>query len=253
VLSEEDRQKVIPMSDLFIDVGLPESRVLEWVHTGDLVTLSRRMVTLQNHLVAGKAFDDRSAVVCVAEALRLLSTIKHAWDVYGVANVQEEVGLRGAMTSTFQINPDIAIAIDVSHADQPNTSEIGTVPLNDGMGISVGPNIHPLIYERLVETAAAQEIPFKVLAEPGATGTNAWAMQVVREGIPTGLLNIPLRYMHTSVETLSIGDLERTSRLLAYFCASLDGEFLKQLKGETNGAEPKPAGKPKRTRTRRKK
>lgn len=251
VLSEEDRQKVIPMSELFIDVGLPEARILEWVHTGDLVTLSRRMVTLQNHLVAGKAFDDRSAVVCVAEALRLLSTTKHTWDVYGVANVQEEVGLRGAMTSTFQINPDIAIAIDVSHADQPNTSEIGTVPLNDGMGISVGPNIHPLIYERLVGTAAAQEIPFKVLAEPGATGTNAWAMQVVREGIPTGLLNIPLRYMHTSVETLSIGDLERTSRLLAYFCASLDGEFLKQLKGETNGVEPKPAGKPKRTRTRR--
>lgn len=251
VLSEEERQKVIPMSELFIDVGLPEARVLEWVHIGDLITISRRMVTLQNSLVAGKAFDDRSAVVCVAEALRLLATTRHTWDVYGVANVQEEVGLRGAMTSTFQVNPDIAIAIDVSHADQPNTSEIGTVPLNNGMGISVGPNIHPLIYERLVETAAAQEIPYKVLAEPGPTGTNAWAMQVVREGIPTGLLNIPLRYMHTSVETISVGDLERTSRLLAAFCASLDDAFLKQLRGETNGAEPKPAAK--RTKRGRKK
>ncbi len=232
VLTAEEREKVIPMSDLWIDVGLPEARVRELVQVGDLITIARKMISLKNGLVAGKAFDDRSAVVTVAEALKQLATVKHSWDVYAVANVQEEVGLRGAMTSTYQINPAVAIAIDVSHADQPNASEINAVPLNSGMGIAMGPNIHPLIHDKLTEIAKANEIPFQVTAYAGATGTDAWAIQVVREGIPTGLIDIPHRYMHTSVETLSVTDLERIGRLMALFCASLDDKFLKQLRGE---------------------
>ncbi|MBI4790970.1 MAG: M42 family metallopeptidase [Chloroflexi bacterium] len=246
VLSPEERQKVIPMSDLFIDVGLSEPVVRGLVQPGDLVTIARRMQSLKNNLVAGKAFDDRSAVVCVIEALRLLSTMKHACDVYAVANVQEEFGVfAGAATSTFAINPDIAIAVDVSHADQPDTSEVNAVPLDEGMGIATGPNIHPLVHARLVEIAEAREIPYRVTAYAGATGTNAWAMQVVRAGIPTGLIDIPLRYMHTSVETLALGDLERIGRLLADFCVSLDDQFLRELKGERNGGVEKPKARAK--------
>ena len=239
VLTEEERDKVIPMCDLFIDVGLPEDRVRELVQVGDLITIARKMISLKNNLVAGKAFDDRSAVVTVAEALRQLSTMKHTWDVYAVANVQEEDGawFGGAFTSTYKINPDVAVALDVSHADQPNTTEVNAVPLNDGMGIARGPNVHPLVHQKLVDVAKANEIPFKVTAYPGPTGTDAWAIQVVREGIPTGLIDIPLRYMHTSVETLSINDLERIGRLLANFCAALDDKFLKELRGETNGGD----------------
>ncbi len=240
VLPPEEQERVVPMNELFVDVGLFETEVRTLVQPGDLITISRRMVPLMNNLVAGKAFDDRSAVVCIVEALHQLSALKHSWDVYAVSNVQEEVGLRGAATSTFQINPDVAIAIDVSHADQPNTSEINAVPLGGGMGIATGPNIHPLVHDKLVKTAEENEIPFRVTAYWGASGTDAWAMQVVREGIPTGLIDIPLRYMHTSVETLSMSDLERIGRLLAIFCASLDDAFLRQLKGEkeTNeGAE----------------
>jgi endoglucanase len=238
VLTAAEREQVIPMSDLWIDVGLPEARVRELVQVGDLVTYAREMVELKNNLVAGKSFDDRAAVVCVAEALKSLATMKHAWDVYAVANVQEEVGLKGAQTSAFQINPDVAIAIDVSHADQPNTLEIGSVPLGSGLGIAVGPNIHPLVQEKLTEVAKANEISFQILAEAGATGTDAWTMQVVREGIPTGLIDIPLRYMHTSVETISITDVERIGRLLALFCASLDDKFMRQLRGEAEEAKP---------------
>jgi tetrahedral aminopeptidase len=239
VLSDEERDKVIPMRDLFIDVGLPEDRVRELVQVGDLITIARKMISLKNNLVAGKAFDDRSAVVTVAEALRQLSTMKHTWDVYAVANVQEEAGawFGGAFTSTYKINPDVAVALDVSHADQPNATEVNAVPLNDGMGIARGPNVHPLVHQKLVDVAKANEIPFKVTAYPGPTGTDAWAIQVVREGIPTGLIDIPLRYMHTSVETLSITDLERIGRLLANFCAALDDKFLKELRGETNGGD----------------
>jgi endoglucanase len=239
-LAEPDHPEVIPMDDLFIDLGLPEDQVRTLTQPGDLVTIARRMVTLKNSLVAGKAFDDRSAIVCVAEALRHLDTMRPAWDVYAVANVQEEVGLRGAMTSTFQIAPDVAIAIDVGHADQPNTSEINAVPLDEGMGIALGPNIHPLVHEKLAQIAKANEIPYQVTAYAGATGTNAWAMQVVREGIPTGLIDIPLRYMHTSVETISVADLERVGRLLANFCASLDDAFLRELRGEAAEEEVRP-------------
>ncbi len=236
VLPPEEHERVVPMNELFVDVGLSEAEVRVLVHPGDTITISRHMVSLMNDLVAGKAFDDRSAVVCVAEALRQLSTVKHGWDVYAVSNVQEEVGLRGAATSTFQVNPDVALAIDVSHADQPNTTEINAVPLGGGMGIATGPNIHPLVHDRLVKTAEENEIPFRVTAYWAATGTDAWAMQVVRGGIPTGLIDIPLRYMHTSVETLSVEDLERIGRLVASFCACLDDAFLKQLKGETSMA-----------------
>ncbi|MCX7839487.1 MAG: M42 family metallopeptidase [Anaerolineae bacterium] len=234
LLTADESNKVIPMNDLWIDVGMSDARVRELVQVGDLITYAREIVELKNNLVAGKAFDDRAAVVCVAEALKSLATMKHTWDVYAVANVQEEVGLKGAQTSTFQINPDVAIAIDVSHADQPNTTEINTVPLGSGMGIAMGPNIHPLVHDKLVEVARKNEIQFKVTAYTGATGTDAWAMQVVREGIPTGLIDIPLRYMHTSVETLCVTDVERIGRLLALFCASLDDKFLRQLRGETN-------------------
>jgi endoglucanase len=142
----------------------------------------------------------------------------------------------------------VAIAIDVSHADQPNTSEVNAVPLNSGMGIAMGPNMHPLVHEKLTEVARGNEIPFKVTAYAGATGTDAWAIQVVREGVPTGLIDIPLRYMHTSVETLSVTDLERIGRLLALFCASLDDKFLKRLRGEEE-----PTAKKRATQRKRKK
>jgi tetrahedral aminopeptidase len=252
VLTEAERDQVIPMTDLWIDVGLPEARVRELVQVGDLITIARKMTSLKNGLVTGKAFDDRAAVVCVAEALKSLATMKHTWDVYAVANVQEEVGLRGAMTSTFQINPTVAIAIDVSHADQPNTTEVNAVPLNAGMGIAMGPNIHPMVHDQLTDIASANEIPFKVTAYAGATGTDAWAIQVVREGIPTGLIDIPLRYMHTSVETISVNDLERIGRLLALFCSSLDDKFVKQLRGEVDPGK-KPATKKRATTRKRKK
>ncbi|MBI5651947.1 MAG: M42 family peptidase [Chloroflexi bacterium] len=232
VLTDAEREKVIPMPDLFVDVGVPEDKVRDLVSIGDPITLARQMISLKGNLVAGKAFDDRCALVSVVEALKHLATLKHSWDVYAVANVQEEVGLYGAMTSTFKINPDVAIALDVSHADQPNSTEVNAVPLGDGMGLAMGPNIHPLVHKKLIEVANANEIPFKVTAYAGATGTNAWAMQVVQAGIPTGLIDIPLRYMHTSVETLNLNDLERIGRLMALFCAALDEKFFKELRGD---------------------
>jgi len=229
VLPEEAREKPVPWEELFIDVGLDEKKLGELVRVGDLITIRRDLCELQNGWVAGKAFDDRAAVVAIAHCLEVLSGLEHKWDVYGVATVQEETGLKGAMTSAYGVAPDIAVAVDVGFGEMPGVSEMDALDMGGGPAIAYGPNIHPLIHSRLVDIATRQEIPYQLDPAPGPTGTDAWAIQVAREGIPSGLLSIPLRYMHTSVETLVLKDMARTGRLLAHFIASLDAEFAKQL------------------------
>ncbi len=227
--SEEERRKVVPLAELFIDVGRTERELAELVRVGDVITLSRTVTELANDLLCGKAFDDRAAVACIANCLEHLTSMRHTWDVHAVGTVQEEVGLKGALTSAFGIAPDIGIALDVGHGDMLGVSEVDTVEVGGGPAIGLGPNIHPLMHSRLVETAKSYEIAYQIDPIPGGSGTDAWAMQVTREGIPTALLSIPLRYMHTTVETLSVKDLERTGWLLALFISNLDEAFAQQL------------------------
>jgi endoglucanase len=146
-----------------------------------------------------------------------------------VATVQEEVGLRGAMTSAYGLAPTVGIAIDVTFGHQPGLSEAETIKMGEGPSIAFGPNIHPQVFDGLVTAAKAMELPHQIEPIPGRSGTDAWAIQISREGIPTGLLGIPLRYMHTPVETVVLKDVERTGRLLAGFIARLDDEFLDAL------------------------
>ncbi len=229
VLPAEARSKPVPWDELFIDVGLDEKRLAEMVQVGDLITIRRSMCELENDRLTGKAFDDRAAVVAIAHCLELLANLKHAWDVYAVATVQEETGLKGAMTSAYGVSPDIGIAIDVGFGAMPGQSELDSIGMGEGPSIAFGPTSHPAIHAQLVQVAKENEIPHQIEPMPGASGTDAWAIQVVRDGIPTGLLSIPLRYMHTSVETLVAQDIARTGRLLAHFIASLDDAFADRL------------------------
>lgn len=229
VLPKEEREKIIPMDKLFIDVGVGEEELEHLVRVGDLVTIGRKFTQLQGDLVAGKALDDRAAVAAIAVCLEGLASTRHAWDVYAVATVQEEVGMRGAITSAYGLAPDVAIAIDVTFGDQPGVSEAETVKMGKGPAIGFGPNIHPKLHQTLVNTAKELEIPYQVEPIPGRSGTDAWVIQVTREGIPTALLSVPLRYMHTSVETLSLKDVERTGRLMAGFIGRLDEGFMEKL------------------------
>jgi endoglucanase len=218
------------MDKLFIDVGMGEEELERLVRVGDLVTLRRRFTQLQGDLVTGKAFDDRAAVASILVCLEGLASIRHVWDVYAVATVQEEVGLRGAITSAYGLAPDMGIAIDVTFGNQPGVSEAESVFIGKGPAIGFGPNIHPKLHQTLVEVAKELEIPYQVEPIPGRSGTDAWAIQVTREGIPTALLSIPLRYMHTSVETLSLKDVERTGRLMAGFIGRLDEGFMGRIR-----------------------
>jgi putative aminopeptidase FrvX len=158
------------------------------------------------------------------ETLRLLHGRQLQAAVYCVSTVQEEIGLRGATTSTYGIHPTVGIAVDVCHAtDTPGNDKKtqGEVKLGSGPALFRGPNINPRVFERLHETAKSHEVPVQVKGAPRGTGTDANAMQLSRDGVATGLVGIPNRYMHSPVEMVSLDDLERAARLLAEFCASV--------------------------------
>ncbi|MDO9574600.1 MAG: M42 family metallopeptidase [Candidatus Contubernalis sp.] len=229
ILEPEEMNKGVKMDKLYIDLGLPEEKVKEVVSVGDIITIRRDFIGLGEQMVAGKAMDDRAGVAVVLQCLQELQGLKHSADVFAVATVQEEVGVRGAIVSSYGVAPDVGIAIDVCHGDMPGVPDYKTSVLGKGTVITTGPNIHPVIYKRLKETAEEYRIPYQADTAPGPTGTDAWALQISREGIATGLVSIPLRYMHTSVELLCLEDIKHSARLLARFIASQKYDELKEL------------------------
>jgi putative aminopeptidase FrvX len=233
LLSGDERNKVTPLHDLRVDLGQPPSFFEKGiVSVGDHVVLRGPYTELLGGRVAAKSMDDRSSVAAMLGALGYLADMQHSFDVYAVATAQEETGLYGARTSAFGVAPDLAVAIDVTFGETPGVDGDATVDMDKGPAISWGPNLHPGIVKRLRQVADALEIPYVSDPVPGASGTDAWAIQVAREGIPTGLLGIPLRYMHSVVETVVLADIDRTARLLAAFISRLDGGFLTTLAEE---------------------
>lgn len=218
---KDEQKKSINIEDLYIDVGLSHDEARKYITIGDFVTINRKLLSLSANNVAGKALDNRAGIAAMIECMNYLTKLKHDSDIYFVATVQEEVGLRGAITSAYNIMPDIGIVLDVGHGKTPELSEEDTIELGKGPGIALGANIHPKIYKKLVDIGEKNNIPYQLEVNPASSGTDAWAIQVTGSGIATGLLSIPLKYMHTSVELLNINDLKSTGKLLALFIASL--------------------------------
>lgn len=218
-----DGKKAAKLKDMAIDTGLPAETVREFVRVGDSITLAQSVGKLAGIRFSGKTMDDRAGVAALLSVFQNLRTDPGA-DVYALVAVQEEVGLRGAKTAAYNILPDVAIAVDVCHGITPDNSE-NAFEIGSGTVISVGPNIHPKISNRLTELAETHKIPYSVDVDGGDTGTDAWAIQVARTGIATGLLSIPLRYMHTAVETLDIKDVQATADLLGQFIQEFDTDL----------------------------
>jgi endoglucanase len=229
VLPLEERKKIVPWDKLFVDVGLPAEEVERLVEIGDLISIQRETVELKNRRVAGKAMDNRACVAALTLALEQLSGVQHDWDVFAVATVQEETGLKGAMVTAYGIAPDVAVVLDTTFGKQPGVSDVESFPLGEGPTIGVGPNFHPRLVGRLEEVCRVHEIPYHVEPCPGDSGTDAWAIQVSRAGVPTALICVPIRYMHQPVEVLAAQDVERSGRLLAAFIAGLEPDFLDRL------------------------
>jgi len=222
LLTNEDRNKVPQFTDIWIDIGARDRKdAEEIVEPGDPVTFALGYRPLRNGLAASPAMDDKVGLWTVMEALRLLHGKQLQVAVYCVSTVQEEIGLRGATTSAYGIHPTVGIAVDVCHAtDTPGNDkkQLGDTRLGAGPVLFRGPNINPRVLDQLRESAKAREIPVQVRGVPRATGTDANAMQLTRDGVATGLVGIPNRYMHSPVEVVCLEDLDRAAQLLAEFC-----------------------------------
>ncbi|MCR4397908.1 MAG: M42 family metallopeptidase [Firmicutes bacterium] len=229
IIHEDDTSEAIKADDMYIDTGLTEEEVRRRVRVGDVVSLNSTFARLGG-LVSGKSLDDRAGVAVLVDCARRLGRMRHEADVFLVATIQEETGLRGAMVSTYGIAPDVGIAVDVTHGDMPGVPEHDTARLGKGPAIATGPNVHPAVFARLKRVAEDNSIPFQVEVCPESTGTDAWAMQVTKSGVATGVISVPVRYMHTSVEVAALDDVRHAGRLSAHFAASVDRGFSEGLR-----------------------
>lgn len=249
LIEPDERKTVTPLSSLVIDLGMKPKRVKKLVRVGDPITFGVGFERFGDDMAVSKCFDDKCGVWIACRVMEKLARAGRApGDFIAVATTQEEIGTRGAMTSAHAVNPDVALAFDVTHAtDYPgiDKTKYGKIVCGAGPVIARGPNINPVVFERLVAAAKAEGIPYQLEAEPSVTGTDARAIQVTRGGIPTGLISVPLRYMHTPTEVICLRDLEATVRLIARFAQDLapDTSFVPGLGGAmTENAEGKAAG-----------
>jgi endoglucanase len=227
--AEKDHNLAYNAETLIADPGLPIEELREIVSIGDFISFRQPLRKLLNGRISGKALDNRVSVAAVTICLEHLQGRVHYWNVMATATSQEETRYLGAYTSAYRQRPDLAIAIDVTHARGPGTNDSELAELSSGPVLGIGANVHPGVFRALKDAAKSLELSVSIEAHASGSGTDAYAMQVTREGIPTGLVSIPLRYMHTMVETIDLSDVERVGRLLAEFIVRLDDHFMIEL------------------------
>ncbi|WP_153555490.1 M42 family metallopeptidase [Roseimaritima sediminicola] len=230
LLKPEERKEVVQLEQLWLDIGAADQdEARRTVRIGDPITLDLRHRPLLGDHLAGPAMDNTTGMWTVIEAFRRAATAADplACNLYSVSTVQEEIGLRGAKTAAGSINPDVAIAVDVTHASDCPTidkNQQGDIRLGGGPVIVRGPNMNPQVVRRLVELAEAHDIPYQLAAVGRATPNDANVLQIHGGGVATGLVAIPNRYMHSAVETISTADIDHAAELLSRFAQSLSSD-----------------------------
>jgi putative aminopeptidase FrvX len=232
LLPEKLQTGPVPVEYLLIDTGLEPTQVSRLVQTGDLVSFDQQPIELSKELLVGHSLDNRASVAALTVCLQILYGRQLKWDLWAVATSQEEVTLGGAYTSGFQLRPSMAIAIDMTWGSEPGSPAHKTFPIGKGIVLGVGPVAHPHLHNSLKELAERLEIPYQIEAIPRYSATDADGLQVTAEGIPTMWIGIPLRYMHSPVEMVSLTDIERAGRLLAEFATGLQVDYLEKIKWE---------------------
>ncbi|MEA2137614.1 MAG: hypothetical protein QOG56_764 [Solirubrobacteraceae bacterium] len=229
MLRDEDRKKVVELRDMHIDIGATDGDVArELVRIGDVAVIAGEPVELRNDRVVSRSMDNRLGAFVALEAARLVAEAGGApGDVAACGVVQEEITFGGARTSAYSLRPDVAIVVDVTHetgSPGVNLNEYGKHEFGDGPVIERGSVLHPAVFELLHEAAVREEIPFTIQASARSTGTDADAIHLSRAGIPTGGVSVALRYMHSPVEMVQLGDVDACARLIASFAQSLSAQ-----------------------------
>ena len=227
VMEPDERKKVSEIKNLWIDIGAKDAEeAKERVRVGDVAVIDQGLLELGNGRIASRSLDNRMGAFVVLEALRLLSEEDGInTEVVSVASVQEEIGLYGARASAFSVDPDAAIAVDVTHAtDTPGVSknENGDHALGSGPVIKRATNMSPLVSDGLIEAAEREGIEYTLEADSRSTGTDGDAIQFQRAGIATSVVSVPNRYMHSPNEIVDLEDLESCARLIAAYIKGLD-------------------------------
>lgn len=228
LMSAADRSANYGMDKLYVDVGHPAEKVRELVRIGDIVTFNVPATELANDQLSAKTLDDRACVAILLRAAERLKKLVCDADVFFVCSSQEEVGGRGAMTSSFAIDPDLAVVLDVDFAQTPGCPPGSALPL-DAMIVTHGPFVQPKVNKRLMDCAKAHHVKLNANVAGRSTGTDADDIGLSRAGVPTVLLSLPLKYMHTTVETIDLNTLEEGARLLAHFVSELDAGWEEDL------------------------
>ncbi|MBT3320918.1 MAG: M20/M25/M40 family metallo-hydrolase [Anaerolineae bacterium] len=229
LLPEGAGKGAVALKDLLVDVGLSARQVARKVKIGDTISFATEPIEMSGGLLAGHSIDNRASVAALTLCLEELQSREHIWDVQAVATVQEEVGHMGALTSAFALRPDLAIAVDVTFAKGPGENSWESFELGSGPAIGWGAVMHPFLHEQFKELAEKLEIPYGIEILPARSGTDGDDLQIAAEGIPTIVISIPIRYMHTPVEVIAIKDIQRTARLLTEFITMLDDGFLEKI------------------------
>lgn len=228
LLTPEERKQVPEVKDLWIDIGAAnKDDALSLVAIGDCVTFELGMRELRNQLAAAPGMDNKVGTWVVMNALRLVAENHPEAAVFAVSTVQEEIGLRGAITSCFSIDPQLGIAVDVTHATDCPTldkKQHGDIKLGLGPVVYRGPNVNPVVHSQLKALAGDKSIPIQIGSLSKPAGNDANVMQISRGGQATGIVAIPNRYMHSPVEVISLTDLENAAKLIAEFCLSLNSD-----------------------------
>ncbi|MFN0017887.1 MAG: M42 family metallopeptidase [Pirellulaceae bacterium] len=227
LLTDEERKQVVKLEDLWLDIGAKtKAEAAELIRVGDPVTLKLGFQEMRNGLANAPQMDNKTGLWVCIEGLRRAAKKGLKCSVYAVSTVAEEIGLRGVQTAAFGIDPQVGIAVDVTHAtDCPSIDkkQQGDIALGSGPVIFRGPNMNPVVTERLINLAKEHCLSYQLAANGRAVSNDANAMQINRAGVATGLVAIPNRYMHSAVEMVSLEDIDKAADLLAAFVTSLDG------------------------------
>lgn len=229
LLPDDLKNSAIGFDHLLVDTGMPVRRLAQLVQPGDPVTFANKPIELGEGILSGHSLDNRASIAALTQVMESLQERKHAWDVWFAATTQEEVTCAGGATSAFLLKPALAVIVEVTYGQAPGARSWEYFPLEGGPTLGIGPHIHPSLLKRLRALAKKTDIPISIEPMPEISSTEADFIQFSGAGVPTAVVSIPIRYMHTPVEVIALSDIQQAAKLLTEFALTLESNFLEGM------------------------